>query len=103
MILQSVTYWRVPRDDNGRPDRTRFRVFDMALRWQPELDGDDAAGVTHLVRLRGGDAVSDEHLTAARAYLAAAIVFYRSDEPEPYPSRNAEAAANLAELLEALS
>jgi hypothetical protein len=104
-ILTTVPYFRVPRDDNERPDRQHFRVFNLALRWWPEIEDDEleAKGQSVLRRLETGDDISARHLRVGLDYLEAATDYYHSDPPEPYPGRNAEALGDLQALLYALN
>ena len=110
-ILTPVPYFAIAHDDDGRIDRSYDREFEMALRWNPASDyEDDALGAESLAlintgqsvlrRLRQGDDVARRHLDYALTYLADAIGYYDKVAWEPYPGRNAEAAADLRALLE---
>jgi hypothetical protein len=117
MILETVPYYRIPRDDDGRPSRLFDRLFEMALRWHAEIEipadmvssaskkrGDPPQhmGEVALHNLRDGNDVSQRQLDAALAYLRAAEAFYESNPwegIEPYPGRNQEAADDFQELL----
>jgi hypothetical protein len=120
-MLTTVPYYRIPRDEDGKPSRLFDRTYEMALRWHAEIDIPDEmvsaaskkkgeapvhAGEVALNLLRDANDISQRQLDAAFAYLHAAIAFYESDPWEgfePYPGRNAEAAANLRDLLDELS
>lgn len=101
MKLEPVTYYRLARDADGRPDHNSHtqRLFTMALRWHPEIDD---AGATALHRLRAGDEIAERHLGAGVAYLRTAIVYYHAAEFEPYPGRDQEAINDLSALLNEL-
>ena len=108
-ILTTVPYFAIPHDDEGRVDRSYRHEFELALRWHPVDDFDDPLGESALAemtqarsvlaRLNQGDEVSRRHLDVALSYLADAITYYDRMNWEPYPGRNAEAAADLRALL----
>ena len=103
-VLQPVTYYTMPRDEDGRRSREHDIVFEMALRWRPSFD--DALAVDlplqgHglLRRLRDGDKISEAELHLIGVYLSAAVDHYQ-DAPEPYPQRNREAITDLRRMAE---
>jgi hypothetical protein len=109
-ILTTVPYYRVIRDDeDDRRQHSYDREFENALRWHPGSDFDDDfcpidvsainVGQSVLRRLRQGDEVARRHLDHAISYLTDAITYYDKVKWEPYPGRNAEAAADLRALL----
>ena len=118
MMLQEVIYYRIPRDEDGKPSRLFDRAFTMALRWQPEIDIPDEmvsstskkrgdppvhAGAVALHLLRDANDISPRQLAFALDYLSRAISYYEvDDQPEPYTGRNEEAAGNLHDLFDEL-
>ncbi|MET0441321.1 MAG: hypothetical protein ABW071_04985 [Casimicrobiaceae bacterium] len=120
MMLTVVPYYRIPRDEDGRPSRLFDRAFELALRWQGDIDipaemisnaskrkGEAPvhAGAVALHNLRDANDISQRQLDAAFAYLQAMIAFYEGDPWEgfePYQGRNKEAATNLRDLLDEL-
>jgi hypothetical protein len=121
MLLTTVPYYRIPRDEDGRPSRNFDRLFEMALRWHGDIEIPDDmisasskrkgeepvhAGAVALHNLRDANDISQRQLNAAFAYLRDMIAFFEGNPWEgfePYPGRNKEAATDLRELLAALS
>ena len=108
-IVTPVVYFRLYRDEDGRPSREHDLAFQWALRWRPEgpdnrepldnaLDEVIDQGRSILNRLRGGDDISHLHLSKALAYLELARSHYATAEWEPYRGRNNEAAEDLRTL-----
>lgn len=117
MMLTTVPYYRIERDEDGRPNRDFDRLFMFALRWQPEVEisaemisatsrkkGEPPqhAGTAALHTLRDAGDISQRQLDAALCYLFDAIAYYEGGPDEPYPGRNEEASNNLRELLHEL-
>lgn len=122
MMLTTVPFYRIERDEDGRPSREFDRLFTLALRWWPEIEIPDEwvssasraamradkhalprhAGEVALRLLSQANDISQYQLDAAFAYLNAAIAWYESDPAEPYTARNAEAVGNLRDLLDEL-
>lgn len=102
-MLTQVAYFAIARQDDGRVSRDYERLFTMALRWAPDYGriSEDVMqrGLGALRSLNDGQDVSEDRLNAARGYLALAIEHYETATWEPYPSRNAEAIADLRALL----
>lgn len=93
-VLEQVTYYRLPRDEDGRRSREHDVVFEMALRWQPFDTAELNKGAGLLRRLRDGDKVSVDEVVLIGVYLCAAVEHYRTAD-EPYPGRNEEAIRDL--------
>lgn len=113
MRLVTETHYRIERyeDDDGRIRRNREfeELVDRALRWRPELPGDEAQqeefdkGVSALRQLSTSNAISAQQLERIVAVLCASIAFYEAGPWEPFEGRNAEAAQDLRNVVDVLS
>jgi hypothetical protein len=100
-VLQRVPFYRIPRIEEGRRNRSYDHVFENALRWQPEFGTTERArGLMR--RLMNGDTINEDELNLIVVYLFDAVAWYQND-PEPYPGRNNEAINDIVRLRQALT
>lgn len=116
MMLQTVPYYCIPRDEDGTPSREFDHFFQRALCWWPEIEipegmvsatsrkrGEEPRhkGEVALGLLRDGNDISQAQLAAAIDYLQKCVSFYENhpwEDVEPYPGRNEQAATSFREL-----
>jgi hypothetical protein len=119
-VIVPVTYYQIPRDEDGTPSREFDHLFQRIVGWWPEIEipedmvskssqrkgeaprhmGDIALGL-----LRDGNDISQRQLDAALDYLVRVIFFYENspwEGTEPYPGRNEQAARDHQALLDEL-
>ena len=102
--IVAVTYFRIPRDQDGRRSRYFDREFENVLRWFPESEdiSDDHPGRSALRSLREGQDISVRQMDDAIAYLDRSYDYYQASPDEPYVGRNAEACRDVLEMLRIL-
>jgi len=107
MMLTTVTYYVVERDEDERYNHWFDHLVTKANAWWPQPYSLDAEvfdkGRSALKSLAKGEAVSPERMAYAIAYLKDAIAFYENapfGSVEPFPGRDQLAINDLRAVLE---
>jgi|KBSMisStandDraft_5_1062788.scaffolds.fasta_scaffold09310_7 hypothetical protein len=106
MMLTTVTYYIVERDEDERHNHWFDAIVTKALAWWPEpyavAPEVFERGKSALRTLAQGDAVSPERMACAIAYVRDSIAFYENNPwggLEPFEGRNQLAIVDLNALL----
>ena len=107
MIISTVTYYVIERDEEDRFNRRFDRLVNKAFSWWPEAWSmhleDWNRGRSAIRTLAQGDAISPERMAYAIAFIRDCIAFYEN-EPwggvEPYEGRNKLAADDFRNVLD---